>query len=185
MLNQFEFLSQTQLFLLDRDGCLNKKPVNSRYVQKSEDIEFFDDALRFVKTLISMNRKLAVITNQRGISMNLFALEDVVQMHKKLCSIVGIKETDFALFVCPHEKDTCDCRKPSPKMLLQACQDYKVKPQQAVFIGDSVSDFQAAKHADMSYIHINRNGKKIDSRLLPHCVSNFEVLRGFLPGKDF
>ena len=49
------------------------------------------------------------------------------------------------VFLCPHHPDdNCSCRKPKPGLLLQAAEKYKLDLTQCLFIGDSVTDFQAA-----------------------------------------
>ncbi len=50
------------------------------------------------------------------------------------------------IYVCPHEADSCDCRKPKPGLLRQAVADFPdIEPEQSALIGDSLADLEAAQ----------------------------------------
>lgn len=182
MSNLSDLLTNAQAILLDRDGCLNKKSVDSRYVEKLSQIDFFEDAIDFLRAALLKNMQIAVVTNQQGISKKLYELDDVILMHQKLCKLVGSDNERFRLFVCPHEVSTCDCRKPSPKMLLQACEQFGIPPNRAVFIGDSDSDMQAARNADMPFILMNRIIDNSGVYAKSYSLTNFEPLTKILQG---
>ena len=180
MSNLIDLVSNAQAILLDRDGCLNRKSENSRYVEKSADIEFYSDAVEFVRVAIEKGLRIAVVTNQQGISKNLYKLDDVIQMHQVLCNLVNVKYEDIALFVCPHEDSTCDCRKPSPNMLLQACGHFQILPERAVFIGDSESDMQAAENAGVPFIPIVRTLESSEKPQDSLTLNDFKLLTSIL-----
>ena len=51
-------------------------------------------------------------------------------------------------FVCPHApEDGCECRKPAPKLILEAAQALGVDPACCVVVGDRESDVEAARNA--------------------------------------
>jgi D-glycero-D-manno-heptose 1,7-bisphosphate phosphatase len=51
-------------------------------------------------------------------------------------------------FVCPHApEDGCDCRKPAPKLILDAARALGVDPACCVVVGDRESDVEAARNA--------------------------------------
>jgi histidinol-phosphate phosphatase family protein len=50
--------------------------------------------------------------------------------------------------VCPHApEEGCDCRKPAPGMVKQACAEQGVDPSRCVLVGDIGSDVEAARAA--------------------------------------
>ncbi|RUM66109.1 MAG: hypothetical protein DSZ03_01700 [Sulfurimonas sp.] len=52
-----------------------------------------------------------------------------------------------AIYHCPHHPDftgECECRKPRPKMLLDAAQTYEIDMAHSLLIGDSERDIKAA-----------------------------------------
>ena len=59
-------------------------------------------------------------------------------------------------YYCPHHPDytgECACRKPRPQMILQALDDYSVSPNDCLFVGDKISDMQAAESAKIKQSH--------------------------------
>jgi HAD superfamily hydrolase (TIGR01662 family) len=51
-----------------------------------------------------------------------------------------------AVYVCPHEKGTCDCRKPGTGLFLQAQRDFpEIEFARSVVIGDAPSDMAAGE----------------------------------------
>jgi histidinol phosphatase-like enzyme len=49
---------------------------------------------------------------------------------------------------CPHDRDAgCDCRKPAPGMVKEACDRLGVDTQRCVVVGDIAADVEAAEAA--------------------------------------
>jgi D-glycero-D-manno-heptose 1,7-bisphosphate phosphatase len=46
----------------------------------------------------------------------------------------------------------CDCRKPSPGMLLRIMEHYGIAPEKTVFVGNDPSDYEAAKRAGVNFV---------------------------------
>jgi histidinol phosphatase-like enzyme len=73
-------------------------------------------------------------------------MEDI---HRRMLSAVeeagGVIEKVYA---CTHSKTAdCDCRKPRPGMLLRASRELGLDMNDAIFIGDSITDMQAGSAA--------------------------------------
>jgi D-glycero-D-manno-heptose 1,7-bisphosphate phosphatase len=66
--------------------------------------------------------------------------------------------------VCPHHprallpryRRQCDCRKPRPDLLLQALAYFGVPAAEAVYIGDRLTDEQAALAAGFQFVFADR-----------------------------
>jgi D-glycero-D-manno-heptose 1,7-bisphosphate phosphatase len=88
---------------------------------------------------------LAVVSNQSGVGRGLLTLEAVDAVNRKIDQLLG----PFAgFFVCPHSPDdACECRKPKPKLILDAAQALGVDPRCCVVVGDRESDVEAARNA--------------------------------------
>jgi D-glycero-D-manno-heptose 1,7-bisphosphate phosphatase len=149
-------LSQQPLILLDRDGCLNYSPTKSRYVLSFDELRLFPDVIEFSKNCINAGMRLAVATNQRGISLNLCSLDDVKKIHKQIFKDIDNHESEIQLYCCPHKEDECDCRKPKPGMLIAAMVQNNADPKLTFFIGNMMSDYQAACNAKVQFIGIRR-----------------------------
>ncbi len=88
---------------------------------------------------------LAVVSNQSGIGRGLLTAEQVDAVNRKIDELLG----PFAgFFVCPHApEDACECRKPKPKLILDAARALGVDPACCVVVGDRESDVEAARNA--------------------------------------
>jgi histidinol-phosphate phosphatase family protein len=88
---------------------------------------------------------LAVVSNQSGVARGFLTLEAVDAVNRKVDQLLG----PFAgFFVCPHSPDdACQCRKPKPKLILDAAKALGVDPACCVVVGDRESDVEAARAA--------------------------------------
>jgi histidinol-phosphate phosphatase family protein len=88
---------------------------------------------------------LAVVSNQSGVGRGYITLEQVYAVNRRVDAVLG----PFAgFFVCPHAPDDgCDCRKPQPRLILDAARAMHVEPERCVVIGDRDSDVEAAVRA--------------------------------------
>ena len=66
---------------------------------------------------------------------------------------------------CPHHPDErCSCRKPKPELLQRILRRQQVAPADAVMVGDSEKDLQAASAAGVRGLLV-RSGKPVDAAL--------------------
>ena len=78
-------------------------------------------------------------------------------MNKQLAEI-GAHLDD--LYYCPHHpegklsqyKRACDCRKPNPKMVNDACQKHHIDKSNSYFVGDTEGDMNCAQNAGVTGI---------------------------------
>lgn len=147
---------QKALFL-DRDGIIN---VDHGYVSKIEDFEFNEGIFELLQDI---SYPIFVITNQSGIGRGYYTLEEFKALTEHMLfqfANKGIKITE--VFFCPHSPNQeCECRKPKPKMILDAAKKYNIDLKNSIFIGDKHSDMQAALHAGVGMKIIVANRSKI------------------------
>jgi len=145
-----------KLILLDRDGVINQKAPEHDYIRSPEMLRLTEGADKAIARLHKAGLKIAVVTNQRGVSRDLMSLEDVSKVNtaiQKLVSKAGGKIDAF--YVCPHGyDDNCNCRKPAPGLLLKAMDRFHVKKERCIMIGDSNSDVEAAANAGVDCIYL-------------------------------
>jgi D-glycero-D-manno-heptose 1,7-bisphosphate phosphatase len=151
-------LFKKKVLILDRDGTINAK-TSDYYVYQEENFKIFDDAKQFISQAIKLGFHLAVATNQRGISRGIYSLDEVFFLHNLLCEAININSAEIPLFVCPHDIGVCNCRKPNPGMILDILDYYSALPSDALFIGNSESDYIAATSCNVDFIHIIRDEK--------------------------
>lgn len=145
-----------KLLMFDRDGTINAKG-KEHYVFHPKDFEIYSDAVAFLSIAYKKGYKLAVITNQQGIAKGIYTLQHVMQLHEDLCRLTHIPINDFRLYVCSHLENSCSCRKPRPELLLRCLRDFKIQRKEALYIGDSMDDLQAARGANIDFIQIVRD----------------------------
>jgi len=131
---------------LDRDGTIME---DANYVGEVERVVLIPSAGTALRRLRDAGYKLFVITNQSGVARGYFSSEAVEQIHAHLDEQFGAAGVTFdRYFVCPHHpEDNCNCRKPKPKFLLEAANEYKLDLARCFMIGDRPSDIQAGINA--------------------------------------
>lgn len=76
----------------------------------------------------------------------------------RLLRHVGMREHFSPIIACTEETGY----KPSPLPLIYCVLDMKIKPEEAIYVGDTISDMMAARHAGIKCVYINRFGRRID-----------------------
>jgi len=141
---------------LDRDGVLNRKPPEGRYIQGWQDFELLPRVHEAIARLNRADLKIIVVTNQRGIALGHSTDDDVKALHEKLRQTLQAQSAHIdAILYCPHDEGTCDCRKPKPGLFRRAFQQFPdARPENSVMIGDSISDIEGARAIGMSTIFV-------------------------------
>jgi D-glycero-D-manno-heptose 1,7-bisphosphate phosphatase len=89
--------------------------------------------------------KVGVLTNQSGIGRGMISESDMRAVNARVDALLGPFD---GWFICPHAPDEdCECRKPKPKLILDAAEQWGVSPSEIVVIGDKTSDVEAARNA--------------------------------------
>ena len=145
--------SRLRVILLDRDGVINQEPGP---ILSPEQFVMIPGSADAVARINDQDWKCFVITNQAAIArgdLNEDVFEQITdKMHREL---LKYGEHIDGQYFCPHNPDrkngrrqtnpvTCSCRKPGIRMLEQASSEHGFVPEEAVFIGDTTTDFAAA-----------------------------------------
>lgn len=130
--------------ILDRDGVINED--SDAYIKSADEWVPLPGSIEAIARLKRAGRPVAVTTNQSGIARGLFGLAELDAMHRKLASLLAQHGASVdAIFFCPHGPlDDCDCRKPLPGLYVQASERLGLPLSDAVVVGDSLRDLQAA-----------------------------------------
>lgn len=141
---------------LDRDGTLNEDPG---YIGDPEDVVLFPGV---IEALFKLKNKLGylliIVSNQSGIARGLITDVQVKAVNQKIISILlSHNITVDGVYYCPAHPDfsnseECKCRKPSPKMILDAAATFNIELSKSYLIGDSVSDIEAGINAGVRTI---------------------------------
>ena len=96
------------------------------YYKMAKDFHFLPGAREAVRELKEAGFLVIIVTNQRGVSLDLMSEEDLQEIHRKMREELGPGNVD-AVYYCPHPKEAdCDCRKPKPGMLLRGGKEFNV-----------------------------------------------------------
>jgi D-glycero-D-manno-heptose 1,7-bisphosphate phosphatase len=141
-------VAATRLVLVDRDGVINRDSDN--YIKSVTEWEPLPGSLEAIRDLSEAGFRVVVITNQSGIGRGLFTEQTLAEIHREMENAVAAAGGKIAaIYCCPHRPDAgCDCRKPSPGLLQQAARDFGVSLDGIAFIGDKLTDIEAARRAN-------------------------------------
>ena len=142
---------------LDRDGTVN---VHKGYITDPDDIELISNAAKAIAGFKAMGYHTIIVTNQPVIARGDCDENRLKEIHNRLEALLGEEGAYVdAIYYCPHHPDKgfeneipelkvpCDCRKPSPGLLMRARDDFNIDTSQSFMIGDSVRDIQAGINA--------------------------------------
>lgn len=142
------------VIILDRDGIINQ---DSLYYIKSVD-EFIPipGSIDAIARLTKAGYSIGVATNQSGVSRGLYTLDTLEAIHQKMLRIIREAGGDVAAIeFCTHLPwEHCSCRKPQPGMLLALAKRLACNLSAVPFVGDRVSDIQAAYAAGANPIMV-------------------------------
>ncbi len=132
---------------LDRDGTLNVERAD--YVKSIDELVLLPGALDALGRLSALAVPIIVITNQSAIGRSIVDKAVIDLIHDYLRTLVRTNGGRIdAFYVCPHRPtERCACRKPQSGLLLAAAADFQLDLARCVFVGDSVTDYAAARTA--------------------------------------
>jgi histidinol-phosphate phosphatase family protein len=139
----------TRAVFLDRDGIINRKPPEGRYVIRWEDFHILPGVVEGIALLNRAGFCVIVVTNQRCIAKGLMTVADLEKMHRRMSDFLArAGATIDGIYYCPHEMEpSCSCRKPAPGMLLEAARSRGIELPASWMIGDSDIDVEAGRNA--------------------------------------
>ena len=97
---------------------------------------------------------IGVVSNQSGVGRGLISMDQVDAVNRRVEELLGPFD---GWFVCPHgPDDDCECRKPKPKLILDAARALGVAVERCVVVGDKQSDVDAALNAGAIAMRVSR-----------------------------
>ncbi len=153
--------TQKAIFL-DRDGTINEEvDLLNRY----EQVKLIPGVAGAIRSINQSGFIAVCITNQSVIARNLCSLKDLKNIHNRLSALLGESGAYIdRLYFCPHHPDKgypeervefkidCDCRKPSPGMLLKAQKEMNIDLSQSYVIGDRSGDIELGRRNGLKTI---------------------------------
>lgn len=138
---------------LDRDGVINRKPADGEYIRNWKEFELIPTVVDWIRLFNSLGLLVIVVTNQRGVARGLIQQTDLAEIHDRMIRELNQRGAHINdIFCCPHENNACDCRKPKPGLVRQACQKWDVDMSRSILIGDSDADRQLAEGCGLPFV---------------------------------
>ena len=160
---------------LDRDETLNPDPG---YISNPDHFMLYPWVADELKLLKQSGFMLIIVSNQSGVGRGLIEPKALEAIHQKLNHLLlfesGIRIDHFA--VCIHRpEDACECRKPKPKLLLDAALRYGIDLSQSFMIGDRKSDFEAGLNAGVKESFLIQPGDEASFKLAVAAILKTET----------
>lgn len=149
-----------EMIILDRDGVINED--SDHYIKSPDEWIPIKGSLEAIARLKKAGYLVTVATNQSGLARGFFDESVLSAMHDKMAQLLKQRGASIdGIFFCPHgPNDGCDCRKPKPGLLIQIAKAFDIKLKNTIFVGDSMSDIQAASLSGASSVLL-KTGKGI------------------------
>lgn len=134
------------IVFLDRDGTINVRPGDG-WVERPEDLVLLPGAGDAIRRLNESGIPVAVVSNQRGVSLGRMTHEAVQAIHARLDTELAASGAHIdGYYYCSHGDGVCDCRKPLPGLLHAAVRDLGItEPVRAAMVGDTEVDVRTAR----------------------------------------
>lgn len=144
--------------VFDRDGTI---VFDVPYNGDPSAVQIVPGVSAALQRLRDANIPIAVVSNQSGVARGLLTAAQVEAVNRRIDELLGPFD---AWLYCPHgPDDACECRKPKPKMILDAAKIMRVDPSCCVVIGDKASDVEAARNAGAKAIFIDDARAVVDA----------------------
>ena len=144
---------QIRAILLDRDGVINEEPGP---ILEPSSFHFIPGSIEAIARINHAGWLCLLVTNQSALARGKMELADFAKVTWKMNQSLfdGGARLD-AMYFCPHHPEwengnrrksikLCECRKPGTLLLERAAKENNFSANEAVFIGDSSTDFEAA-----------------------------------------
>jgi histidinol-phosphate phosphatase family protein len=161
-------MAMSGAIFLDKDGTLVE---DVPYNVDPGLVKLAEGAEEALQAFAERGLPVIVVSNQPGVALGMFEEEDLRTLEESLRSRVRF----HAFYYCPHHPQAgCDCRKPSPGLLVRAAREHGVSLEDSWMIGDILDDVEAGRRAGCRTCLID-NGNETEWQLSelrrPHRVA--------------
>lgn len=150
---------------LDRDGTITVGTPTIERVDSLEKVSLLPNSLSALKLLAELDYGVFLVTNQASLAEHLINEEEFEIINNKVLGLIapsGIKI--LKTYICPHgEDDNCDCRKPKPKLLLDAATEFDIDLKESWMVGDRPSDVMTGVNAGTKTILVKTGVPTVES----------------------
>ena len=140
---------------LDRDGVINEKAAPHEYIANWSEFRLLPNISDWIRIFNALDFLVIVVTNQRGVARGIVSNQALDQIHRNMIADLAARGALIdEVFVCPHEENVCDCRKPKPGMVLSAQVKWNIDLSNSLLIGDSDEDQALASVCGLRFLRV-------------------------------
>lgn len=163
------------LILLDRDGVLNEDRED--FVKIPAELVMIPGAASAVARLNAAGHTIAIVSNQSGVGRGMMTDHDLEAVNSTLKRMIEADGGRLdAIFTCSDPPwAATERRKPGPGMLQDALKKFHATPVEAVMIGDSARDLEAAAVLGIRRILVRTGKGRIVESNLPSALQPVTV----------
>ena len=136
-----------KLIILDRDGVINHD--SDAFIKSADEWMPIEGSIEAIRKLKQAGWLVAVATNQSGIAREYYSRQDLQAMHQKFMTLLGDVKVDWIAYAPYLSNANSPARKPGIGMIQSIEKALGVNAKNAVFVGDTLGDMQAARRAKM------------------------------------
>jgi len=178
-----------RILFLDRDGTLNRS-LGRRPPNIPDEVELLPNVGPVLERYAGEGWRLVIVTNQGGVAQGFLSEARAQAVLQQTIDLLPVAVDGAHL--CPHmaharlPRYALDCpnRKPRPGFILQELERFAARPENCLFVGDSLTDRQAAEAAKVPFCWADTFfGRPIDRGMRTRKGRWFQVQEVF-PGAD-
>ena len=156
------YLVKQKAAFLDRDGVINRL-IKSGYVENYKQLKLLKGVVDGIKFLNQNGYLTILVTNQSCVGRSIISEKKLNRIHLLLQKYLKKRNNSYFddIFYSPYYKyskskkyrlNSFD-RKPNPGMLIKAILKWNIDLKSSFFIGDSKTDFMAAKKVGVKFYY--------------------------------
>lgn len=150
---------------LDRDATVTVGIPTYERVDSIDKVKLLPNSLEALRLIAKLDYGVFFVTNQLGLAEGLISQEDFEAINNRALKLIapsGVKI--LKTYVCPHAlEDNCACRKPKPKLLLDAAKEFDIDLTNSWMIGDRPSDVMTGVNAGTKTILVKTGDPAAES----------------------
>lgn len=148
--------SPVRLLFLDRDGTLNRT-VERRPPNTPEEVKLLPNVVPVLSRHVAAGWQLVIVSNQGGVASGYITESQAHAVQRRVIELLPVPVA--ASYLCPHMPGAvvpeyaldCPNRKPEPGFVLAALKRFGARAVECLFVGDTVTDRQAAEAAGVPF----------------------------------
>lgn len=166
---------------LDRDGTI----IEDRgYIRFADNVHPLPEALGVLSRIQRQGWILIVVSNQSGVGSGLILPAEMEAVQDRFLEILGAGGVTLAeSCFCPHAKtDGCGCRKPFPRLVIEAAERHFIDLAASFMIGDRDTDIFCGKNAGCATIWLRNTMFSVPENLPDYIASDWLEIERLISG---